>query len=144
MRNHAPGSAGPFPDPRSWSAVKHLQRRGWLRAGTLAAIAAAWPAAVHSQQAPPQPDAAATPAWAGGQIIQQTTPPRAAQRKPVPLKNMREAERAYISGAKALDQRDPRLALQYFDRAVELAPENPRSLSARELARQHVVTLLVQ
>jgi general secretion pathway protein D len=124
--------------------VKHLRRRGWLRAGTLAAIAVTWPAAINAQQAPPQPDAATTPAPASGQIIQQTTPPRAAQRKPVPLKNMREAERAYISGAKALDQRDPRLALQYFDHALELDPENTRYLSAREIAREHVVTLLVQ
>jgi Flp pilus assembly secretin CpaC len=57
---------------------------------------------------------------------------------------MREAERAYVTGARELNQHDPRSALNHFERALSLDPENPRYLAAREIARQNIVTQLVQ
>ena len=56
----------------------------------------------------------------------------------------REAEKQYLKGAKALDEQDVRGALKYFSRAVELDPQNQRYTVAREIARQHLVTLLVE
>ncbi len=49
-----------------------------------------------------------------------------------------------MTGAKALENNDPRAALENFEHAVELDPENPRYLGAKEVARQHIVTTLVQ
>ncbi|HEY0759351.1 MAG TPA: hypothetical protein VGD59_08870 [Acidisarcina sp.] len=56
----------------------------------------------------------------------------------------REAEKQYLKGAKALDQQDVEGAVRYFARSVELDPHNQRYVLASEIARQHLVTLLVE
>jgi general secretion pathway protein D len=113
------------------------RRMGWPMVAALAAGAALCSTGSVAQQTAP----AATP----DQPAQQTAPAKPGARpKPVSLKQKRDAERLYVTGAKALEQHDPRLALTNFERALELDPENVRYLASKEIARQHVVTLLVQ
>src|SRR5271155_5320419 len=56
----------------------------------------------------------------------------------------REAEKIYLAGAKALEHEDLKTADEDFERAVDLAPGNQQYQAAREIARQHRVTALVQ
>ncbi|MBV8672836.1 MAG: hypothetical protein JOZ33_05335 [Acidobacteriaceae bacterium] len=56
----------------------------------------------------------------------------------------REAEKAYLAGAKALEHEDFKTAEQNFDTAASLVPNNERYSAAREIARQHQVTALIQ
>jgi general secretion pathway protein D len=61
-----------------------------------------------------------------------------------PSEHRREAEKQYLKGAKALDDQDIRGAAKYFSRAVEFDPHNQRYVLAAEIARQHLVKLLVE
>jgi general secretion pathway protein D len=64
--------------------------------------------------------------------------------KPPSARQQSEAEKAYLAGAKALDREDFATAEKDFDTAVELVPRNEQYLAAREIARQHHVTALIQ
>ncbi len=64
--------------------------------------------------------------------------------KPPSARQQSEAEKAYLAGAKALDREDFATAEKDFDTAVELVPRNEQYLAAREIAREHHVTALVQ
>ena len=85
-----------------------------------------------------------------GQTTDSTTEPKAAKadqapaEKPPSARQQSEAEKAYLAGAKALDREDFATAEKDFDTAVELVPRNEQYLAAREIARQHHVTALVQ
>lgn len=85
-----------------------------------------------------------------GQTADSATEPRAAKadqapaEKPPSARQQSEAEKAYLAGAKALDREDFATAEKDFDTAVELVPRNEQYLAAREIARQHHVTALVQ
>ncbi len=59
-------------------------------------------------------------------------------------RNRREAERAYLAGAKALEHQDYKAAEQDFDTAVSLFPGNEQYLAAHEIAKQHQVTELIE
>jgi Flp pilus assembly secretin CpaC len=59
-------------------------------------------------------------------------------------RQIREAEDAYIAGARMLDHGDLTKAEAQFAKAVTLNPDNPEYLQATILARQHRVTELVQ
>ena len=85
-----------------------------------------------------------------GQTADSTAEPKAAKadqapaEKPPSARQQSEAEKAYLAGAKALDREDFATAEKDFDTAVELVPRNEQYLAAREIARQHHVTALVQ
>jgi general secretion pathway protein D len=85
-----------------------------------------------------------------GQITNSSAEPKAAKadqapvEKPPSARQQSEAEKAYLAGAKALDREDFATAEKDFDTAVELVPRNEQYLAAREIARQHHVTALVQ
>lgn len=85
-----------------------------------------------------------------GQITDSSAEPKAAKadqapaEKPPSARQQSEAEKAYLAGAKALDREDFATAEKDFDTAVELVPRNEQYLAAREIARQHHVTALVQ
>ena len=59
-------------------------------------------------------------------------------------KKERKAEKLYLQGAKLLDQDDCHGAYQAFTAAAALDPANQQYGAAREIARQHLVTQLVQ
>ncbi len=84
--------------------------------------------------------AANKPAASGpGQAI--AAPPA---QTPPSQKQQRKAEKLYLEGAKFIEQQDSRGAYNSFTAAVTLDPANQQYLAAREIARQHLVTLLVQ
>ncbi len=64
--------------------------------------------------------------------------------KPASLHHKHEAEKAYVEGAKAIEKGDVRAAQRSFERAVKLDPQNQRYSAALAVAREHVLTLLVQ
>jgi general secretion pathway protein D len=64
--------------------------------------------------------------------------------KPPSARQQSEAEKAYLAGAKAVEREDFATAEKDFDTAVALVPHNERYLAAREIARQHHVSALVQ
>ncbi len=59
-------------------------------------------------------------------------------------KQERKAEKIYLQGAKLLDQDDCRGAYQAFTEASALDPGNQQYSTAREIARQHLITQMVQ
>ncbi len=63
---------------------------------------------------------------------------------PQSQKQRRQAEKLYLRGAKAIEGNDPRMALDEFSKAISLDPGNPQYTAAREIVRQHLVTLLIQ
>jgi len=75
-------------------------------------------------------------------IAQQTTTATAG--KPPSPRDRREAEKAYLAGAKALEREDYQAAEKEFSRAVSFVPGNPEYSAAREIAVQHEVTALIQ
>ena len=85
-----------------------------------------------------------------GQITDSSAEPKAAKadqapaEKPPSARQQSEAEKAYLAGAKALDREDFATAEKDFDTAAELVPHNEQYLAAREIARQHHVSALVQ
>jgi hypothetical protein len=69
---------------------------------------------------------------------------QAPPQKPPSARELREGEKVYLAGAKALDHEDFKTAEKDFESAVELVPDNPQYQAALEIARQHQVTALVQ
>ncbi len=59
-------------------------------------------------------------------------------------KQAHKAEKLYLQGAKLLDQDDCQGAYQAFTAAATLDPGNQQYSTAREIARQHLITQLVQ
>ncbi len=59
-------------------------------------------------------------------------------------KQRRKAERLYLVGAKSIEGHDSRAAYQAFTGAAALDPANQQYVAAREIARQHLLTQLVQ
>ncbi|HTA85243.1 MAG TPA: hypothetical protein VK729_03170 [Silvibacterium sp.] len=69
---------------------------------------------------------------------------QAPPQRPPSARELREGEKVYLAGAKALDHEDFKTAEKDFESAVELVPGNPQYQAALEIARQHQVTALVQ
>jgi general secretion pathway protein D len=59
-------------------------------------------------------------------------------------KQERKAEKLYLQGAKLLDQDDCHGAYRAFTAAAAIDPGNQQYSTAREIARQHLITQLVQ
>lgn len=64
--------------------------------------------------------------------------------KPPSKKHLREADNAYIAGARALERGDVETAEKNFRKAFRLAPNNRDYAVAVAIAREHHVTQLVQ
>ncbi|HEX3471638.1 MAG TPA: hypothetical protein VHT28_10675 [Silvibacterium sp.] len=69
---------------------------------------------------------------------------QAPPQKPPSAREKREAEKIYLAGAKALEHENFKTAEEDFENAVALVPDNQQYQTAREIARQHHVTALVQ
>lgn len=73
---------------------------------------------------------------------------QAPKRKVKPAKVSRwsrhRAQRAFLAGARVIERDDPRAEEKHFLRAHELDPDNDRYPISAEIARQYVVTQLVQ
>jgi type II secretory pathway component GspD/PulD (secretin) len=75
----------------------------------------------------------------------QTTPAAASEAEPHPSpRQIREAQDAYIAGARLLDRGNLIAAEAMFAKAVRLNPEDPNYIQAVALAHEHRVTELVQ
>ncbi len=64
--------------------------------------------------------------------------------KPPTARERRDAEKAYLAGAKALEEKDFKTAQDDFETAASLVPGNAQYSAAREIARQHQVAALIQ
>lgn len=95
-------------------------------------------ATATGQQTPGVVTPAASPAPVSASQIPLSTGP------PPSEKQRRQAEKLYLQGAKSLEQQNIRSAYDEFTRAASLDPGNEQYLAAREIARQHLVTQLVQ
>lgn len=98
----------------------------------------------QSPAAPPQDQSQPAAATTAATAVPVPQPEYGAPKKKPTEKQLRKAADLYVQGAKALQANDPRAAQKFFIQAAELDPENPSYAQAKELARQHVVTLLVQ
>ena len=102
------------------------------------------PADGAPQPAPPQPapDAAAAPDQAAGTAVVAVGTDASG---PTPGKRqLREAEDAYLAGAKKLEHDDLNAAESEFQRALKLDPANRNYAIAISVTRQHRLTELVQ
>jgi tetratricopeptide (TPR) repeat protein len=111
-------------------------------------------AAAAAAQQTPQPAASVQPAPASAQqpaagpaqqpasATAPTTPLGAVHR---PSKHDREeAQKLFVQGAKDVQRNDVRAAMDAFVRAAELDPEERKYEMADQIARQHLVTDLIQ
>lgn len=123
-----------------------------FRRGVLVAVAAALAAAGQAQQAPS--DGQAAPA-----AKQQTTPAQVAPATPpagadakasageahhASKRDRAEAQKLFVEGAKDVDRDRIRAAMDEFTHAAELDPGEPRYSMADQIAKQHLVTTLIQ
>jgi general secretion pathway protein D len=117
--------------------LRHLHRRGFSRSAyavlcvplLLAAAHAQSPAASNAPASVPAGIAAAKP-----ETIKTTISPKQA----------RDAEDAYLEGAKQVTHNDLDAAERSFGRALKLNPDNPDYLLALAATRQQRITALVQ
>ena len=69
---------------------------------------------------------------------------KASAAKPPTARERREAEKAYLAGAKAIEHEDYQSAEEDLVTAVSLVPGNQQYSATLEIARQHQVTSLIQ
>src|SRR6202012_1454807 len=67
-----------------------------------------------------------------------------ATQKPVSMHEKNEASQAFLEGAKALKKDDLRTAEKQFERATKLDPGNTDYSTALTIAKEHLLTQLVQ
>ncbi|MGB6160852.1 MAG: hypothetical protein WBH45_21355 [Acidobacteriaceae bacterium] len=109
-----------------------------LRSGVLIAGLGLALGTVQAQEgaAPAQPAASVTQPAA-------TTPQAGMGHRPT-KKERDEAQKLFVEGAKDIDQNNVRAAMDYFVRAAELNPEEKKYEMADQIAREHLVTDLIQ
>lgn len=98
-----------------------------------------------AQQAPPVSPASDPGATQPAEAV--PPPQDASIHSAAPAASNRDKNRAaklYAQGAKAMEDTNPRLAATDFARAAELDPSNRDYQNAAEIARQHLLTQLVQ
>ncbi|MES2390858.1 MAG: hypothetical protein V4555_04400 [Acidobacteriota bacterium] len=116
-------------------------RRGFPRTASAATLSAALLfASIASAQTPGQSPADAPASVPAGVASAKPTPVL----KPISAKQAREADDAYISGARQVIHKDFEAAELSFTRAIQLNPTNPDYISALAVTRQQRVTGLVQ
>lgn len=74
----------------------------------------------------------------------QTEQPAPPAQKPASQHDRSEASKAFLDGAKALEKNDVREAEKQFDRATKLDPGNMQYSTALTIAKEHLLTQLVQ
>ena len=114
-------------------------RRGFPRTASAAALSAALCCAPLGSAAAQSPANAPASVPAG---VSSAKPGN--DLKPVSARQAREADDAYIAGAKQVLHKDLEAAERSFTRAIQLDPGNPDYLSALAVTRQQRVTGLVQ
>jgi Flp pilus assembly secretin CpaC/tetratricopeptide (TPR) repeat protein len=122
--------------PLQFRSAPGSRRAAWLLLAVFTVAAGAQTAAPASSPAPQPPAAAAPegPPAAGAHTVE-----------PQPDKRqLREAEDAYLSGAKKLEHNDLDGAETDFQRALKLDPGNRNYAIAISITRQHRLTGLVQ
>ena len=87
--------------------------------------------------------AQAPSAPAGAQATGAATPQVAAGHRPT-KKDRDEAQKLFVEGAKDIDHNNVRAAMDDFMRAAELNPEEKKYEMADQIAREHLVTELIQ
>ena len=116
-------------------------------AGLIAALALA--AVAQAQQAPaPEAQSTDTAKQAATTAAPATTPNTESSDttpKHRPSKHDRvEAQKLFVQGAKDVDRKDMRAAMDAFTRAAELDPEDHKYAMSDQIAREHLVAELIQ
>jgi Flp pilus assembly secretin CpaC len=113
-----------------------MLRKGAMPGWMLAAAVCAAVCAQAQQTASPNPP---------GQSVPATSADAQKPSKDMVSKNDRNrAQKEFLEGAKAMQRKDSRAALDAFTRAAELNPGNRRYSVSAEIARQHLVQELIQ
>ncbi len=100
--------------------------------------------ATQAQPAPAQePSGAAATQPAAAAPAGAATPQVGAGHRPT-KKEREEAQKLFVQGAKDIDHNNIRAAMDCFVKAAELNPEEPKYAYADQIARQHLVTDLIQ
>ncbi len=115
--------------PREW-------RRAWAF-GVLACSALLTTQTLRAQ------DASGSPASVPAGILPANVPSDAVPAKPVSERQARQADDAYLAGAKALERNDLMTAEQDFTRAARLNPGKPEYALSLRIAREHRISELV-
>lgn len=85
-----------------------------------------------AQQTPPAPAAPSAPSQAAG------------KKHHVSRRSRDAAQKLFLEGAADLERKDIRAAMAAFARAAQLDPEDRKYAISEEIARQHLVTALIQ
>ncbi|MGD0367087.1 MAG: hypothetical protein ABSA94_06505 [Acidobacteriaceae bacterium] len=96
------------------------------------------------EQAPAQEQSAPAATQQAAAAPAGTTPPQTGAGHQPTKKERDEAQKLFVQGAKDIDHNNIRAAMDCFVRAAELNPEEPKYAYADQIARQHLVTDLIQ
>jgi Flp pilus assembly secretin CpaC len=110
----------------------------------LALAAAQAQQGVAPEQAPAQEQSAPAATQQAAAAPAGTTPPQTGAGHQPTKKERDEAQKLFVQGAKDIDHNNIRAAMDCFVRAAELNPEEPKYAYADQIARQHLVTDLIQ
>ena len=121
-----------------------------LRSGVFIAALGLALGTAQAQQGPTQAQPAPAQEPSGAAAKQAAAAPAGAPTPQVgvghrPTKKEREeAQKLFVQGAKDIDHNNIRAAMDCFVKAAELNPEEPKYAYADQIARQHLVTDLIQ
>jgi general secretion pathway protein D len=105
--------------------------------GVAMMVAFAWPSVAQ--------DTSTAPASVPAGVLQARAPATAAKApSPVSAKQAREADDAYLEGAKQMEHGDVAAAAKSFAKAVQLNPSKQEYMLSLTIAREHELTELVQ
>jgi general secretion pathway protein D len=132
-----------------------FRNAGLIAALALAAAAQAQQAPAPPAQRPPAPTSQQTPAPeaqpndAAKQAATTATTPNTDSSDTTPKRHPSkhdrvEAQKFFVQGAKDVDRKDMRAAMNAFTRAAELDPEDDKYAMSDQIAREHLVTELIQ
>lgn len=99
--------------------------------------------ATQAQPAPAQEPSGAAAKQAAAAPAGAPTPQVGVGHRPT-KKEREEAQKLFVQGAKDIDHNNIRAAMDCFVKAAELNPEEPKYAYADQIARQHLVTDLIQ
>jgi Flp pilus assembly secretin CpaC len=99
--------------------------------------------ATQAQPAPAQEPSGAAAKQAAAAPAGAPTPQVGVGHRPT-KKEREEAQKLFVQGAKDIDHTNIRAAMDCFVKAAELNPEEPKYAYADQIARQHLVTDLIQ
>jgi general secretion pathway protein D len=100
--------------------------------------------ATPAQSAPAQEPSAPATTQAPAASPAGTPPPQVGAGHQPTKKERDEAQKFFVQGAKDIDHNNIRAAMDCFVRAAELNPQEPKYAQADQIARQHLVTDLIQ